>query len=508
MAEIFNPHDADLESVILGACLAESTAMVLVSGKLCPEMFYEAKYGEIFAALLAMHRAGKAIDIITVRAELAARGKLEFVGGAFELARLLGRVASSAHLEYHALILRGMYIRREMISGLHRLLAVAADESVDLGDALAGLHQLIDHLEGKTDFAGCLRDMDRLMLDTLRQMDGRVANNRNGITGIPTGLRDLDRLTAGWQRGDLHIIAARPSVGKTAFALHLALAAGRAGKQVLVNSLEMQGERLGDRWLCAQAASLDAGHLKSGQLSADEQQQALEAARQLSCLPVYVDDNPKASMDHIRSSALLQKSKGHCDLLIIDYLQLCDMKSEQKNRNREQEVAEASRKAKLIAKELDIPVILLCQLNRECEMRADKRPALSDLRESGAIEQDADVVMLLYRPALYGLTSECQLNRECEMRADKRPALSDLRESGAIEQDADVVMLLYRPALYGLTSERKSKFPSEGLGMVILAKHRNGETGDVYFGHNPTLTKIGEYEPTLEWMARNARSSC
>lgn len=429
MAEILNPHDADLESVILGACLAESTAMVLVSGKLCPEMFYEAKYGEIFAALLAMHRAGKAIDIITVRAELAARGKLEFVGGAFELARLLGRVASSAHLEYHALILRGMYIRREMISGLHRLLAVAADESVDLGDALAGLHQLIEHLEGKTDFAGCLRD--------------------------------LDRLTAGWQRGDLHIIAARPSVGKTAFALHLALAAGRAGKQVLVNSLEMQGERLGDRWLCAQAASLDAGHLKSGQLSADEQQQALEAARQLSCLPVYVDDNPKASMDHIRSSALLQKSKGHCDLLIIDYLQLCDMKSEQKNRNREQEVAEASRKAKLIAKELDIPVILLCQLNRECEMRADKRPALSDLRESGAIEQDADVVMLLYRPALYGLTSE-----------------------------------------------RKSKFPSEGLGMVILAKHRNGETGDVYFGHNPTLTKIGEYEPTLEWMARNARSSC
>lgn len=153
-----------------------------------------------------------------------------------------------------------------------------------------------------------------------------------------------------------------------------------------MNSLEMQGERLGDRWLCAQAASLDAGHLKSGQLSADEQQQALEAARQLSCLPVYVDDNPKASMDHIRSSALLQKSKGHCDLLIIDYLQLCDMKSEQKNRNREQEVAEASRKAKLIAKELDIPVILLCQLNRECEMRADKRPALSDLRESGAIE--------------------------------------------------------------------------------------------------------------------------
>lgn len=458
MSEILNPHDDDLESVILGACLTETTAMVLVGDKLSPEMFYETKFGEIYSALLSMYHSGKAIDLVTVRAELASRGKLEAVGGAYELVRLAGRVASSAHLEYHALILRQMYIRREMIAGLHTLLASAADESVDLSDALADLHRLAGHLESGAVSDNCLRDMERLMQDTLEQMDKRVENNRNGITGIPTGLRELDRLTAGWQQGDLNIIAARPSVGKTAFALHLALAAGRAGKHVLVNSLEIQGERLGDRWLCAQAANVDAGHLKTGQLDAGERQQALEAARLLSALPVYVDDNPKMSMDHIRSSALLQKSKGRCDLLIIDYLQLCEMKSGQKNRNREQEVAEASRKAKLIAKELDIPVILLCQLNRECEMRADKRPALSDLRESGAIEQDADVVMLLYRPALYGLTSE-----------------------------------------------RRSKFPSEGLGMVILAKHRNGETGDVYFGHNPAMTKIGEYVPPTEWMMRNAK---
>lgn len=458
MSEILNPHDDDLESVILGACLTETTAMVLVGDKLSPEMFYETKFGEIYSALLSMYHSGKAIDLVTVRAELASRGKLEAVGGAYELVRLAGRVASSAHLEYHALILRQMYIRREMIAGLHTLLASAADESVDLSDALADLHRLAGHLESGAVSNNCLRDMERLMQDTLEQMDKRVENNRNGITGIPTGLRELDRLTAGWKQGDLNIIAARPSVGKTAFALHLALAAGRAGKHVLVNSLEMQGERLGDRWLCAQAANVDAGHLKTGQLDAGERQQALEAARLLSALPVYVDDNPKMSMDHIRSSALLQKSKGRCDLLIIDYLQLCEMKSGQKNRNREQEVAEASRKAKLIAKELDIPVILLCQLNRECEMRADKRPALSDLRESGAIEQDADVVMLLYRPALYGLTSE-----------------------------------------------RRSKFPSEGLGMVILAKHRNGETGDVYFGHNPAMTKIGEYVPPTEWMMRNAK---
>mgnify|MGYP000760588470 FL=1 len=458
MSEILNPHDDDLESVILGACLTETTAMVLVGDKLSPEMFYETKFGEIYSALLSMYHSGKAIDLVTVRAELASRGKLEAVGGAYELVRLAGRVASSAHLEYHALILRQMYIRREMIAGLHTLLASAADESVDLSDALADLHRLAGHLESGAVSNNCLRDMERLMQDTLEQMDKRVENNRNGITGIPTGLRELDRLTAGWQQGDLNIIAARPSVGKTAFALHLALAAGRAGKHVLVNSLEMQGERLGDRWLCAQAANVDAGHLKTGLLDAGERQQALEAARLLSALPVYVDDNPKMSMDHIRSSALLQKSKGRCDLLIIDYLQLCEMKSGQKNRNREQEVAEASRKAKLIAKELDIPVILLCQLNRDCETRADHRPALSDLRESGAIEQDADVVMLLYRPAFYGIPTE-----------------------------------------------RKSKYPSEGLGVVIVAKHRNGETGDVYFGHNTSMTKIGEYVPPMEWMMKNAK---
>ena len=458
MSEILNPHDDDLESVILGACLTETTAMVLVGDKLSPEMFYETKFGEIYAALLSMYHSGKAIDLVTVRAELASRGKLEAVGGAYELVRLAGRVASSAHLEYHALILRQMYIRREMIAGLHTLLASAADESVDLSDALADLHRLAGHLESGAVSNNCLRDMERLMQDTLEQMDKRVENNRNGITGIPTGLRELDRLTAGWQQGDLNIIAARPSVGKTAFALHLALAAGRAGKHVLVNSLEMQGERLGDRWLCAQAANVDAGHLKTGLLDAGERQQALEAARLLSALPVYVDDNPKMSMDHIRSSALLQKSKGRCDLLIIDYLQLCDMNTGQKNRNREQEVAQATRKAKLLAKELNVPVVLLCQLNRESEGRPGGRPELFHLRESGAIEQDADVVMLLYRPALARLTTD--------------------RESG---------------------------YPTEGLGVVIVAKQRNGETGNAYFSHNPSLTKITDYTPPLEVLLKQAK---
>lgn len=446
MAEILSPHDADVEGVILGTCLIETTAMVFVADKLRPEMFYEDKNAEVFATLLSMHQAGKSIDLITVKQELAARGTLESVGGPFGLTQLTRNVLSSAHLDMHVMILRNIYVRREMIHGLQRMLSSAADETTDLDELLVQMHKLMDHLTGEAAFDDYLRDMNQLMLATLTEAENRMKNNRNGITGVPSGLRELDKITAGWQPGDLIITAARPSIGKTAFALQLALAAGKAGKHVVVYSLEMQGERLGDRWLCAQASDVNARHLTTGQLTAAEWKQSVDAARQLVNLPIQVDDNPKMNMEHIRASARLQKSKGACDMIIVDYLQLCEMQSEQKNRNREQEVAEASRKAKLLAKEMNIPVILLCQLNRECEARGDRRPALSDLRESGAIEQDADVVMLLYRPAVYGLLIE-----------------------------------------------PRSRLSSEGLGMVIVAKHRNGETGDVYFGHNASMTKLGDF---------------
>lgn len=446
MAEILSPHDADVEGVILGTCLIETTAMVFVADKLRPEMFYEDKNAEVFATLLSMHQAGKSIDLITVKRELATRGTLESVGGPFGLTQLTINVISSAHLEMHVMILRNIYVRREMIHGLQRILSSAADETTGLDELLVQMHKLMDHLTGEAAFDDYLRDMNQLMLATLTEAENRMKNNHNGITGVPSGLRELDKITAGWQPGDLIIIAARPSIGKTAFALQLALAAGKAGKHVVVYSLEMQGERLGDRWLCAQAPDVNARHLTTGQLTAAEWKQSVDAARQLVNLPIKVDDNPKMNMEHIRASARLQKSKGACDMIIVDYLQLCEMQSEQKNRNREQEVAEASRKAKLLAKEMNIPVILLCQLNRECEARGDRRPALSDLRESGAIEQDADVVMLLYRPAVYGLLIE-----------------------------------------------PRSGLSSEGLGMVIVAKHRNGETGDVYFGHNASMTKLGDF---------------
>jgi len=458
MTSLPSPHDSVLEQVILGACLIETAAMSLVADKLRPEMFYGDRHREVFAALLSMYHAGKSIDLITAKEELAARGKLDFIGGPYGLTQLTMCVASSAHLEEHALILQQKFVRRETILGLYRLAPRAADESIDIADTIVELHNLLDQLEGQCSTADHLRNMDQLMQDALTQMDARIANNRCGITGVPTGLTALDQLTAGWQGGDLIIIASRPSVGKTAFALHLTLAAAQAGTPVAVYSLEMQGERLADRLLCNRADDINASHLRTGLLTSDEQQQALDAARELARLPISVDDNPVMGMDHIRSSARMLKSKDRCGCVIIDYLQLCEIKSDQKNRNREQEVAEASRKAKLLAKELDVPVILLCQLNRDCETRGGHRPELSDLRESGAIEQDADMVMLLYRPALYGLPTE-----------------------------------------------RKSKYPSEGLGVAIVAKHRNGETGDIHFAHNASMTKIGEYIPPMEWLIQHAR---
>ena len=253
------------------------------------------------------------------------------------------------------------------------------------------------------------------------------------------------------------VIAARPSVGKTAFALHLARSAASAGKAVAVYSLEMEGERLADRWLLA-ASNINPYRWRNGLANPQEVAEAHTTSGELSQLPIYVDDNSSVSMEHVRSSARLLKSRKQCDMVIIDYLQLCDMTTKQLNRNREQEVAQATRKAKSLAKELHIPVVLLSQLNRESENRPGGRPELAHLRESGAIEQDADVVMLLYRPAQQRITID--------------------KESG---------------------------YPTEGLGVVIVAKQRNGETGNAYFSHNPSLTKITDYTPPLEVLLKQAK---
>ena len=452
-----SPQAPEIEEAILGACLIEQEAMPLVADTLRPEMFYSMRHQVIYAALLAMYQAGMKIDILTVKEELAHRGKLEEAGGAFGITQLSSKVATSAHIEYHMQIVHEKYLRREMILGLNKLLACSLDETMDIADTLIDAHNLLDRLEGEFGHNDHMRDMDALMTDTMEEAEQRIAKSVNGITGIPTGLTDLNRMTSGLQNGELIAIAARPSVGKTAFALHLARQAAMQGHAVAVYSLEMQGERLADRWLLS-ASDINPYRWRTGIPNPHEVAEAHTTAAELARLPIHVDDSTSISMDHVRSSARLLKSKSACDLIIIDYLQLCDMNTGQKNRNREQEVAQASRKAKLLAKELNVPVVLLCQLNRESEGRPGGRPELFHLRESGAIEQDADVVMLLYRPALARLTTD--------------------RESG---------------------------YPTEGLGVVIVAKQRNGDTGNAYFSHNPSLTKITDYTPPLEVLLKQAK---
>ena len=451
------PHASELEEAIIGACLIEQEALPLVADKLRPEMFYDDHHQLIFAALIAMYQANKKIDILTVKEELTRRGVLEKIGGPYTIVQLSSRVASSAHIEYHAQIVHQKYLAREAVVGFNKLLTCAMDETIDIDDTLIDAHNLLDRLEGESGHHDHMRCMDTLMTDTLKEAELRIAKSVNGVTGIPTGLTELDQKTGGLQDSDLIVIAARPSVGKTAFALHLARSAAMAGNAVAVYSLEMQGERLADRWLAA-ASNINPYRWRNGIPTSQEMENAHTAASELSGLPIYVDDSTSVSMDHIRSSARLLKSRNQCDAIIIDYLQLCDMTTKQANRNREQEVAQATRKAKLLAKELHIPVILLSQLNRESENRPGGRPELAHLRESGAIEQDADVVMLLYRPAMQRIVTD--------------------RESG---------------------------YPTEGLGVVIVAKQRNGETGNVYFGHNPSMTKIYDYVPPLEYLEKHAK---
>ena len=447
------PHAPELEEAVIGACLIEQEALPLIADKLRPEMFYDDHHQLIFAALMAMYHAGKKIDILTVKEELARRGNLDAIGGPYAIVQLSSKVASSAHIEYHAQIIHQKYLAREMVVGFNKLLTCAMDETIDIDDTLIDAHNLLDRLEGESGHNAHIRDMETLMADTMEEAEQRIAKSVNGITGIPTGLTDLNRMTSGLQNGELIAIAARPSVGKTAFALHLARQAAMQGHAVAVYSLEMQGERLADRWLLS-ASDINPYRWRTGIPNPHEVAEAHTTAAELARLPIHVDDSTSISMDHVRSSARLLKSKSACDLIIIDYLQLCDMNTGQKNRNREQEVAQATRKAKLLAKELNVPVVLLCQLNRESEGRPGGRPELFHLRESG---------------------------------------------------DADVVMLLYRPALARLTTDRESGYPTEGLGVVIVAKQRNGETGNAYFSHKPSLTKTTDYTPPLEVLLKQAK---
>lgn len=451
----YAPSVPELEEAVLGACLIETNALPEAMKIMRPEMFYTDANRLVYEAAVHIYTQGGKVDILTVTEELKRRDTLEKVGGPYFIACLCSKVASSAHLEEHCHILRAYFLRRELISMLAHLQAKAVDMTVDAFDtvleAQASLNALIDDSPMQSN----LHTMPEVMELTLEGAVRRVATSVDGVTGVPSGLKDLDEVTGGWQPGNLIYTAARPGDGKTAIDLFFARNAAKAGVPVVFFTLEMTAREVGDRWMLSEC-DVDPLAWKQGRLSEADMQQARLTAQRMSTLPIRVDDTPGICIDEICLTAKSLYAKGQCGLVIVDYLQLC--RAMEQGRIREQEVAECSRKLKALARRLSCPVIVSSQLNRQSEGRA-------------------------------GLV----------------PRLADLRESGSIEQDADIVILLYHPKKAGQTTDKETGYPTDGLGIAMLAKHRNGSTSRICYGYNPSMTKIGDYVPTEEWMRRNLK---
>ena len=440
----------------MGALMLEEEAMPRVAGRLEEEMFHEGNNRRVYRAIRELYDGGRAVDIVTVTGQLLRMGAPKEWNVPFHVTQLTAKVASSAHLEEHVLILGELYLRRKAIEQLTVKLPRMQDLTRDVYVELDALADMLDRMRRGEQGDG-LRAMPALMAEALRQGEERMLNNRDGLTGIPTGLAALDRLTAGWQKSELTIIGARPSTGKTSLTAFMARVAAQAGYRVAYFSLEMAAERLADKWLVAETGIL-AESWRQGTLTSEERRQVAEAAEKLGAAAIHVDDSTVISMERIRNKCRLLQKRGACDIVFIDYLQLVQVTGSKKSYTMAIDMGEMANKAKAIAKELKVPVIVLSQLNRDSEKRADKRPAMYDLRESGGIEQVADVVALIHNPAKAGL------------RTDPR-----------------------------------SGYPAEGLGVLIVEKNRNGATGDIYFGYNESMTRFGFYEPPRGWILKNAR---
>ncbi len=393
------PRDLDLEQAVLGALMLEKDAYTRVCDILRPESFYEPAHQKIYEAMQTLGARQQPIDMLTVTEQLRLNDTLGDVGGALFISELTSRVASAANVEFHARIIAQKFLARELISFSSTIEGKAFDESNDVDD-------LLQEAEGKLfeisqrNVKKDVTQIDPVVSDAIKQM--QIAQNReSGLSGLETGYHDLDKITSGWQNSDLIIIAARPAMGKTAFVLSMAKnMAVNYNTPLAVFSLEMSNLQLVNR-LISNVAEIDGSKIKSGNLTAIEWQQLFARIKHLTGAPLYIDDTPSLSIFELRTKARRLVREHQVGMIIIDYLQLMNA-SGMKFGSREQEVSMISRSLKQLAKELNIPIIALSQLNRSVENRTDgKRPQLSDLRESGAIEQDADIVCFIHRPEYY-----------------------------------------------------------------------------------------------------------
>lgn len=393
------PQATDLEEAVLGAIMLEKDALASIIDVIRPDAFYKEAHQIIFMAITRLFAKGEPIDILTVTNELKFTGELESAGGPFYIAQLTNRVASASNTEFHARIILQKFIQRELIRISSEIIHDAYEDTTDV-------FQLLDKAEnqlfsvGETNMRRNYLDMQSLVRDAVKRIEN--AKNQTGqFSGVPSGFTELDRVTAGWQPSDLIIVAARPGMGKTAFVLTMARnVAVDFKKAVAVFSLEMSSVQLVTRLISAEA-QLPGDKLRKGNLENYEWEQLNAKISALIDAPLYIDDTPSLSVFELRAKCRRLKAQHDIQMVVIDYIQLMSAGIDRSSGNREQEISTISRSLKSLAKELNIPVIALSQLNRSVEQRPNKKPLLSDLRESGAIEQDADMVVFIYRPEYY-----------------------------------------------------------------------------------------------------------
>lgn len=443
------PQALDLEQVVLGAMMIDKKGVDEVIDILSPHAFYKESHRYIFESVFKLFENSEPIDLLTVSSQLRKDGKLDMVGGDFYLISLTQKVSSSAHIEFHARIILQKFIQRSLIKISNEIIEEAYDETKDVFDLLdnaeAKLYEVTQgNVKKSTETAQSLVIQAKKKIEEI--------SNKDGLSGIPSGFTKLDRLTSGWQPSDLIIVAARPGMGKTA--LTLTMARNIAVDQnipVAFFSLEMSSVQLITR-LISSETGLSSEKLRTGKLEKHEWEQLNVKVKSLEKAPLFIDDTPSLSIFDLRAKARRLASQYGIKMIVIDYLQLMTAGGSQKGGNREQEISMISRNLKALAKELNVPVIALSQLSRAVETRGgSKRPLLSDLRESGAIEQDADIVAFIYRPEYY-----------------------------KIEEWDD-----------------EDRSPTEGQGEFIVAKHRNGGLDNIrlkFIGHLGKFDNLEDFD--------------
>lgn len=443
------PQAVDLEEVVLGAMMIDKKGVDEVIDILSPEAFYKDAHKYIFEAIFKLFENSEPVDLLTVSSQLKKDAKLDLVGGDFYLISLTQRVSSSAHIEFHARIILQKYIQRSLIKISSEIIEEAYDETKDVFDLLDNAEsKLYEVTQGNVKKS--TETAQSLVIQAKKKIE--EISNKKGLSGIPTGFDKLDKLTSGWQPSDLIIVAARPGMGKTALTLTMARnIAVDFNQPVAFFSLEMSSVQLITR-LISSETGLSSEKLRTGKLEKHEWEQLNVKVKTLEKAPLYIDDTPSLSIFDLRAKARRLASQYGIKMIMIDYLQLMTAGGSQKGGNREQEISTISRNLKALAKELNVPVIALSQLSRAVETRG----------------------------------------------GSKRPLLSDLRESGAIEQDADIVSFIYRPEYYKIDEwDDEDRSPTEGQGEFIVAKHRNGGLENIrlkFIGHLGKFDNLDDFD--------------